>query len=152
MRKSTKKSIVVSSTAINVTPTECNDSNLLDLNPEYQRDVVWKPIAMSCLIDSIIEEYYIPPIIFKLDMKPGTDEIQERVCVDGKQRLSSVHAFMNGIIPCHDRKGKKWYYSDLENGAEPTHRAKAGRRKVFTEAQQIAFRNMSFVCYEVNFL
>lgn len=123
---------------------ECIDSDLLDLNPEYQRDVVWKPIAMSCLIDSIIEEYYIPPIIFKLEMRHGTDEILKRVCVDGKQRLSSVHAFMKGKIPCHDRRGKKWFYSELENGVPAK-----GRRKVFSEQQRIDFRNMSFVCYEV---
>jgi hypothetical protein len=64
--------------------------------------------AMSGLIDSLIEEYYIPPIIFNLEL--AGDQIVRRVCVDGKQRLSSVHAFMEGKIPCHDKSGKPWSF------------------------------------------
>ncbi|EEB87838.1 hypothetical protein MPER_14649, partial [Moniliophthora perniciosa FA553] len=36
----------------------------IDLDPEYQRDVVWTKEKQSQLIDSILRNYYIPPIIF----------------------------------------------------------------------------------------
>ncbi|KAI9462077.1 hypothetical protein HD554DRAFT_2027786 [Boletus coccyginus] len=38
--------------------------NAIDLDPEYQRDVVWQEEKQSGLIDSVLRNYYIPPIIF----------------------------------------------------------------------------------------
>ncbi|EPS97903.1 hypothetical protein FOMPIDRAFT_17561, partial [Fomitopsis schrenkii] len=38
--------------------------NTIDLDPEYQRDVVWPETKQSGLIDSILRNYYIPPVIF----------------------------------------------------------------------------------------
>lgn len=83
----------------------------LDLNPEYQRDVVWNKTRMTGLINSLFEDYYIPPIIFnrqKITIEDGTQR-WKRICVDGKQRLSSARAFMEGKIPVKDRNGDKWY-------------------------------------------
>ncbi|EIW77493.1 hypothetical protein CONPUDRAFT_61475 [Coniophora puteana RWD-64-598 SS2] len=36
----------------------------IDLDPEYQRDVVWPESKQCGLIDSILRNYYIPPVIF----------------------------------------------------------------------------------------
>jgi len=65
---------------------------------------------MSGLINSLIEDFYINPIIFNLDATPGPngDQILRRICIDGKQRLSSVYAFMRGEIACRDKFGKPW--------------------------------------------
>jgi hypothetical protein len=38
----------------------------LDLNPRYQRDVVWASDCMSKLIDSLLCNYYVPPRIFNV--------------------------------------------------------------------------------------
>lgn len=57
------------------------------------------------------EDYYIPPIILNKKPLPTEGDVPKRhvmVCVDGKQRLSSVQAFVNGMIPCHDYRGQKW--------------------------------------------
>jgi hypothetical protein len=59
-----------------------------------------------------VGNYYIPPIILNKEKNVGPDGSRARdtlVCVDGKQRLSSVRAFVKGMIPCHDHRGEKWY-------------------------------------------
>jgi hypothetical protein len=63
---------------------------------------------MTGLVNSLMENFYIPPII--LNKKTPTQERKEtiHVCVDGKQRLSSVRAFVKGMIPCRDYAGEKW--------------------------------------------
>ncbi|KAK5186620.1 hypothetical protein LTR16_009644, partial [Cryomyces antarcticus] len=67
------------------------DGPYLDLTPQYQRDVVWKQNKMVGLIDSLMENFYIPPIIFnRQEVKADDGTIRhKRVCVDGKQRLTS---------------------------------------------------------------
>jgi hypothetical protein len=58
------------------------------------------------------DNFYVPPIIFNLVELPDSQAEDEqrfkRVCVDGKQRLSSVRMFMEGIIPMYDAHGIKW--------------------------------------------
>lgn len=67
---------------------------------------------------------------------------RKRVCVDGKQRLSSVRAFTKGEIPCHDLNGGKWYF-DHKNGAEISR-----RRHVWPKKNQEDFKAKEFLCYE----
>ncbi|KAL7421270.1 hypothetical protein Q5752_004155 [Cryptotrichosporon argae] len=70
----------------------------VDLNPPYQRDVVWPESKMIGLIQSLFLNYFIPPIIFAVEEHPETgDEV--RVCIDGKQRCTSIINFMDGKIP-----------------------------------------------------
>ncbi|KZV64549.1 hypothetical protein PENSPDRAFT_656497 [Peniophora sp. CONT] len=82
----------------------------LDLEADYQRDVVWNPQKQQMLIDSIFLNYHIPPLIFA---RTADDEgFVKRVCIDGKQRLSSIKNFMDGVI-CQSNpaepKDKYWY-------------------------------------------
>ena len=58
-----------------------------------------------------IENYYVPPVLFNVEKIPSDDGSApkyKRTCVDGKQRLSSIRDFIEGKIPCHDRKGSPW--------------------------------------------
>lgn len=74
----------------------------IDLEPEYQRGVVWNELKQSAIIESIMRHYYVPPIL--LSAKEAKNEGDpEYICIDGKQRLSSVYRFMNNEIPV---KGK----------------------------------------------
>ncbi|CDO77833.1 hypothetical protein BN946_scf184714.g8 [Trametes cinnabarina] len=61
----------------------------IDLQPEYQRDVVWPDNKQIGLIDSIFRNFYVPPVIFVVHIAP--DGAERRVCVDGKQRLTSIY-------------------------------------------------------------
>jgi hypothetical protein len=45
------------------------------------------------LIDSIFRNFYIPPVVFAVTKEDGEDV---RVCVDGKQRLTSIQKFFDG--------------------------------------------------------
>ncbi|KZT54225.1 hypothetical protein CALCODRAFT_485737 [Calocera cornea HHB12733] len=84
------------------------ESGEIDLDAEYQRDVVWPDKNQSKLIDSVFRNYYIPPVVFSRKDN-GIKEV--KICVDGKQRLTSIHKFMKGEIPFIERKtGKKYFW------------------------------------------
>ncbi|KAF2712739.1 hypothetical protein K504DRAFT_211324 [Pleomassaria siparia CBS 279.74] len=113
------------------------DSGYINVEPEYQRDVVWTADRMSGLVNSLMESYYIPPIILSKHSEEGNRHTL--VCVDGKQRLSSVQAFIKGLIPCNDYRGEKWWFCDNSVG---------GRRKLLPESIQKQFLNKEFVSFE----
>ncbi|KAF1834561.1 hypothetical protein BDW02DRAFT_568946 [Decorospora gaudefroyi] len=118
------------------------ENGAIDVNPEYQREVVWTTERMTGLVNSLMENYYIPPIILNQKKNIGLHGGQARdtlVCVDGKQRLSSVLAFVKGMIPCHDCRGEKWWFF-----AEP----KAKRKKILPDATQKLFLNKDFVAFQ----
>ena len=87
----------------------------VDLNPAYQRgeyddsfngtrrphvdggqDVVWPTNKQIGLIDSIFRNFYIPPVVFAVQKDEEGEEV--RVCVDGKQRLTSIQKFIDGQV------------------------------------------------------
>ncbi|KAI0919977.1 hypothetical protein AcV5_001908 [Taiwanofungus camphoratus] len=70
--------------------------NTIQLDPEYQRDIVWPESKQIGIIDSILRNYYIPPVIFAVTAQD--DGTETRVCIDGKQRLTSIQRFMDGLI------------------------------------------------------
>lgn len=92
------------------------NNSTLSIDPEYQRKVVWPPKRMTGLIDSLMDDRYIPPLIFN-----RISTSRNLNCVDGKQRISSVKAFVDGSIPCTDRNKRKWYFRSPEDQPE-THR------------------------------
>ncbi|KAG5643754.1 hypothetical protein DXG03_009689 [Asterophora parasitica] len=67
----------------------------IKLDPEYQRDVVWPDNKMIGLIDSVFRNFYIPPVIFAV--VAYDDGSERKVCIDGKQRLTSLQRFMDGL-------------------------------------------------------
>ena len=66
----------------------------LDLNPPWQRKVVWGAPKQRALIKSILLGFPLPSII--LFSPKGTSGLQ---VVDGKQRLTSILRFLQGEIP-----------------------------------------------------
>ncbi|KAJ6628698.1 hypothetical protein B0H10DRAFT_2160694 [Mycena sp. CBHHK59/15] len=80
----------------------------IDLNPPYQRDVVWPLQKQINLIDSLFRNFWIPPVVFAVQL--DEDNMPYRVCVDGKQRLTSIQRFLDGQIPHKDIRTKKCYY------------------------------------------
>ncbi|KAF8657091.1 hypothetical protein AX16_002278 [Volvariella volvacea WC 439] len=61
----------------------------VDLNPDYQRDVVWPEHKQCDLIDSAYHNIAIPPVLFAVHM--DADGLAHRICIDGKQRLTSFY-------------------------------------------------------------
>ncbi|KAF1991665.1 hypothetical protein K402DRAFT_416941 [Aulographum hederae CBS 113979] len=119
----------------------------LDLDPEYQRGVIWSEAQMSGLIDSILDNFYVPPVIFnkKKVITPSGGVRWKRTCVDGKQRLSSVKAFMAGKIPCHDRLGRKFYFCH-DTDSNQDHRRK---RILLPQAVKDEFLQKELICIEI---
>ncbi|KAM5541556.1 hypothetical protein V8D89_004746, partial [Ganoderma adspersum] len=98
----------------------------IDLQPEYQRDVVWPEKKQIGLIDSIFRNFYIPPVIFVVNAMDDGGE--RRVCVDGKQRLTSIHSFT----------GEKFVFKD-------TGKIKA---QILPDRYRKLFLNKQIVCME----
>jgi uncharacterized protein with ParB-like and HNH nuclease domain len=48
------------------------------------------------IIDSLFHNFYIPPVIFAVMQDEDGEEV--RVCVDGKQRLTSIVKFLDGHV------------------------------------------------------
>lgn len=115
----------------------------VELNPEYQRDVVWDSKRSSGLIQSLMAGYFIPPIIFNVQEKEGR---KYRICVDGKQRLSSISMFMRGEIGFDDSSSppKKWYYCNpTVDGVQNN-----TNHLIMPPKTRALFRNRAFCCYE----
>jgi uncharacterized protein with ParB-like and HNH nuclease domain len=61
----------------------------LTINPDFQRDVVWKKPDQSRLIDSLIKQLPIPSMCISLDFNTN-----ERLVIDGLQRISTIINFL----------------------------------------------------------
>jgi transcriptional regulator with XRE-family HTH domain len=91
-------------------------SNRYDLNPEFQRDFVWKDDKQSRLIESCLMRIPLP-VLYVAEAEDG-----RIVVVDGLQRLSTFRRFLDDKLklsfakseedPPHPLEGK--LYSDLE--------------------------------------
>ncbi|KAF8493941.1 hypothetical protein F5888DRAFT_699674 [Russula emetica] len=83
----------------------------IDLDPEYQRAVVWSTAKQMAIIDSLFHNYYVPPVVFAISKDP-LDGYETRLCVDGKQRLTSIQKFFDGQIGYRCPKTRKqWWYT-----------------------------------------
>ncbi|TVY31011.1 hypothetical protein LHYA1_G000188 [Lachnellula hyalina] len=130
---------------------DCIDSGHIVLDPDYQREVVWDEGRASLLITSILMGYFIPPIIFnvknRIVNRNGQKEVvYTRICVDGKQRLTSVHKFMKGQIGFFDSNSpqKKWYFCHpVVNGHETF-----SNHNILPRAVKEFFVKQAFCCYE----
>jgi len=65
-------------------------SGKLELQPDFQRDVVWKADEQSRFIDSLVKQLPIPSMCFSLDYKTQNWKV-----IDGLQRMSSIVQFLS---------------------------------------------------------
>lgn len=64
----------------------------IDLEPDFQRRKRWSPEKQSALIESFLMNVPVPPIYL------AEDTFGQYSVVDGKQRLTAIHAFMSGAL------------------------------------------------------
>ncbi|WP_166790294.1 DUF262 domain-containing protein [Cryobacterium sp. Hh11] len=69
----------------------------VDLNPKFQRGSVWSPPAKSYLIDSILNGYPIPKLLFRTTVDRDTRRTLRDV-VDGQQRLRTIFQFADNKL------------------------------------------------------
>lgn len=68
-----------------------HEQGILDIQPEFQRDFVWKGPDQSRFIDSLIKQLPIPSLCFSYDAKQ-----QKWLVIDGLQRISTIIKFLSG--------------------------------------------------------
>lgn len=66
----------------------------LDLQPDFQRGEVWKTPKQQLLIDTILRNWYIPPIHVIESPEDASQEV-----LDGQQRLRAIYNFHEGEFP-----------------------------------------------------
>ena len=62
----------------------------LDLNPDFQRGIVWSNKSQTLFVDSLIKQLPIPSLCVSLDINT-----QKRLVIDGLQRISTIVKFLN---------------------------------------------------------
>lgn len=67
-----------------------HSSGKLEIQPDFQREVVWKQDDQSRFIDSLVKQLPIPSMCFSLDYKT-----QKWKVIDGLQRMSSIIKFLS---------------------------------------------------------
>ena len=92
-------------------------SNTIDLDPKFQRGVTWTKEAQSLLISSIFDGYFVSSLVFsRIDAAtPNNPKAFIYLCVDGKQRLTSIRQFVDGKIPVEMDGKTYWYRKNAEN-------------------------------------
>jgi hypothetical protein len=78
-----------------------HQQGILEIQPDFQRDIVWKGPDQTRFIDSLIKQLPIPSMCFALDHKA-----QKWIVIDGLQRISSIVKFL---------EGGDWKLSDLRD-------------------------------------
>ncbi len=68
-----------------------HEQGILEIQPDFQRDIVWKGSDQTRFIDSLIKQLPIPSMCFALDHKA-----QKWIVIDGLQRISSIVRFLRG--------------------------------------------------------
>ena len=68
-----------------------HEQGILEIQPEFQRDIVWKGPDQTRFIDSLIKQLPIPSMCFALDHKA-----QKWMVIDGLQRISTIVKFLRG--------------------------------------------------------
>ena len=68
-----------------------HEQGVLDIQPEFQRDFVWRNPDQTRFIDSLIKQLPIPSLCFSYDSKQ-----QKWLVIDGLQRISTIIRFLKG--------------------------------------------------------
>jgi len=84
----------------------------INLNPQYQRDKVWSQRQQALFIKALLMNKAPQNVIFNNDKKS-----KEKICIDGKQRISSILGFSENEFPITIGK-EDVYYSDLPDDAD----------------------------------
>jgi uncharacterized protein DUF262 len=62
----------------------------LDIQPDFQREIVWSNRMQTRLVDSLVKQLPIPSLCISLDYKT-----QERFVIDGLQRIATIVKFLD---------------------------------------------------------
>jgi uncharacterized protein with ParB-like and HNH nuclease domain len=100
----------------------------LDIQPDFQRDVVWQKPSQTRFIDSLTKQLPIPSMCISLDYKT-----EKRLVIDGLQRMTSIIKFLDD---------DEWKLSELEDidpriSGKTVHTIKTKTKEIFDRVQNL---------------
>ena len=118
-----------------------NDENII-LDPSYQRDVIWSYENKNAYIDSVMKGIISSNITFN-ETEDG------KVCIDGKQRCTSMKEFICNEIPYTTDTGYIYFFGP-ENKLNTDLIAEYESYDIFDNKQRMEFRgrNIPVVTYK----
>lgn len=106
-------------TLINITIKKFIDSYIyrIDLDADYQREVIWSKKQQLELLDSIVKDIDIPKL-YLVEVK-GNEQFDYE-CIDGKQRMTTILNFIKPDISIEtpltiEVVGKNYTYAELKS-------------------------------------
>ena len=111
---------------------------ILDIQPDFQRDFVWKPSDQTRFVDSLIKRLPIPSMCLAFDYKND-----RYMVIDGLQRMSTIIRFL---------KGDDWKLSKLEDINQEIAGKSAAAIKNATGALKTLFSRVENVALPINIL
>jgi len=97
-----------------------NEDKELELNPKFQRGPVWSSPARTYLIDSLLQGYPIPKLLFRTSVD-RTSRRTLRDVVDGQQRLRTIIDFVSNKFVLGSKASPEFRglrYDDLDPGVQ----------------------------------
>ena len=95
------------------------ETGKLEIQPDFQREVVWRKDEQSRFVDSLVKQLPIPSMCFSLDYKT-----QKWKVIDGLQRMSTIIRFFSdepwriSALPDIHSELRSAKNIDLKNGSE----------------------------------
>lgn len=113
------------------------------LNPYYQRKIIWKEDKKSKFINSILLGIMPNNLIFNNDNKTG-----EKICLDGKQRITSLKQFKNNVFPV-EFEDEYIFYSKVPDDLSHKNNYREMTRKersdfVHSSMPTVSYNNLSY--------
>lgn len=104
------------------------ETNQLEIQPDFQRDVVWSKPDQTRFIDSLTKQLPIPSMCISLDYK--TDK---RLVIDGLQRMQSIINFLS------DDEWKLSELDDIDNrlSGKTVHTVRTKTRELHERVQNV---------------
>ncbi|WP_445454238.1 DUF262 domain-containing protein [Flavobacterium sp. 25HG05S-40] len=103
-------------------------SGQIEIQPDFQRDIVWSKPDQTRFIDSLTKQLPIPSMCISLDYK--TDK---RIVIDGLQRMNSIITFLSD---------DEWKLSELEDideklSGKTVHTIKTKSKDIYERVQNV---------------
>ena len=84
----------------------------ININPEYQRGIVWDDTKRVNLIRTLLEGFPMPSINFVENSDPSQAKFE---CMDGKNRLTAIERYMKGEISVDNIRFEEFSEDDKED-------------------------------------
>ncbi|MBU1102133.1 DUF262 domain-containing protein [Patescibacteria group bacterium] len=95
----------------------------IDFDPPFQREKIWSLDKKQCFLDSILKNWGVPKFYLLVipDDGIGSEASERYLCIDGKQRLTTIFSFLADEIMLNQKYsgslGSK-YYKSLPRGIQ----------------------------------